>query len=71
MWGRACFEVLLQQGLCNAEVVLCLGRSRVTVWWEQKRFVQGAYHAETAQNGADGKALRPRLCELVVDGELV
>ncbi len=38
---------------------------------EKKRCAQGAYHAETAQNEADGKALPPRLCELVVDGELV
>ncbi len=31
VWGRACFEVLLQQGLGNAEVALCLGRSSATV----------------------------------------
>ncbi len=32
---RARFEMLLRQGLSNAEIALCLGRSRATVWREK------------------------------------
>ncbi len=63
------FEVLLQQGLSDAEIGKCLGRNCVTVWWEKKRCAQGVCRAETAQAVADSKALRPRLCKLAVDGE--
>ncbi len=70
VWMRAQVEVLSQQGLSNAEIALCLGRSRVTVWREKKRCEQGAYCAQISQNEADTKALRTRLCKLAVDSEL-
>ncbi len=64
---RVRFEVLLRQGLTNAEIAECLGKSRATVWREKKRCVQGAYCAQTAQNKANMKALRPRLDKLAAD----
>ncbi len=64
---RVCFGVLLRQGLSNTEIGKCLSRSRITVATERKRWAQGAYRAEIAQNEADTKALRPRLGELVAD----
>ncbi len=67
MWKRAWVEVLLQQGLSNTEIGECLSRSRITVARERKRCAQGAYRAETVQNEADTKALRPRLGELAAD----